>query len=105
MEGRMVDIALTQDMIIRTSIDKLQETGAQQIGILEDALKDYRYEVTTLKIIIRQFGSNQTTSDARGKIGIERGSGPAGKGPDPRCPNCKQSVLTFHKILTSRRVL
>ena len=46
--------------------------------------------ITTLKIIIRQFGSNQTTSDARGKIGIERGSGPAGK---VTCPNCINSQV------------
>ena len=56
---------------------KLQEKGAQHKA-LEEALKDYGYNVTTLPVIIGQFGSQyHTTSDALAKIGVEHG--PASK--------------------------
>ncbi len=80
--------------------EKLQEKGAQHKA-LEEALKDYAYNVTTLPIIIGQSGSQyHTTSDALAKIGIEHG--PASK---VMSKLHEHSVLTFHKILTSRRVL
>ncbi len=80
--------------------EKLQEKGAQHKA-LEEALKDYGYNVTTLLIIIGQSGSQyHTTSDALAKIGVEHG--PANKGMSKLH---KHSVLIFHKILTSRRVL
>ena len=80
--------------------EKLQEKGAQHKA-LEEALKDYGHKVTTLPIIIGQSGSQyHTTSDALAKIGIEHG--PASK---VMCKLHEHSVLTFHKILTSRRVL
>ena len=57
--------------------EKLQEKGAQHKA-LEEALKDYGYNVTTLPIIIGQPGSQyHTTSDALAKIGVEHG--PANK--------------------------
>ena len=57
--------------------EKLQEKGAQHKA-LEEALKDYGYNVSTLPIIIGQSGSQyHTTSDALAKIGIEHG--PASK--------------------------
>ena len=57
--------------------EKLQEKGAQHKA-LEEALKDYAYNVTTLPIIIGQSGSQyHTTSDALAKIGVEHG--PANK--------------------------
>ena len=68
--------------------EKLQEKGAQHKAV-EDALKDYGYNVTTLPIIIGQSGSQYyTTSNTLAKIGIERG--PA-KSMDPQtklCPSC-----------------
>ena len=68
---------------------------------LEEALKDYGYNVSTLPIIIGPSGSQyHTTSDALAKIGIEHG--PASK---VMSKLHEHSVLTFHKILTSRRVL
>ncbi len=80
--------------------EKLQEKGAQHKA-LEEALKDYGYNVTTLPIIIGQSGSQyHTTSDALAKIGVEHG--PANK---VMSKLHEHSVLTFHKILTSRRVL
>ena len=80
--------------------EKLQEKGAQHKA-LEEALKDYGYNVTTLPIIIGQSGSQfHTTSDALAKIGIELG--PASK---VMSKLHEHSVLTFHKILTPRRVL
>ncbi len=73
--------------------EKLQEKGAQH--------KAFGYDVTTLPIIIGQSGSqHHTTSDALAKIGIEHG--PASK---VMSKLHEHSVLTFHKILTSRRVL
>ncbi len=58
---------------------KLQEKRVHvQHKALEEALKDYGYNVTTLPIIITQSGSPyHTTSDALAKIDIEHG--PAGK--------------------------
>ena len=57
--------------------EKLQEKGAQH-KTLEEALKDYGSNVTTLPIIIGQSGSQyHTTSDALAKIGVEHG--PANK--------------------------
>ena len=57
--------------------EKLQEKGAQHKALqlqLEEALKDYGYNVTTLPRIIGQSGSQyHTTSDALAKIGIEHG--------------------------------
>ena len=80
--------------------EKLQEKGAQ-LKALEEALQDYGYNVTTLPIIIRQSGLQfHTTSDALAKIGIEHG--PASK---VMSKLHEHSVLTFHEILTSRRVL
>ncbi len=80
--------------------EKLQEKGAQHKA-LEEALKDYGYKVTTLPIIIGQLGSQyHTTSDALAKIGVEHG--PASK---VMSKLHEHSILTFHKILTSRRVL
>jgi len=77
--------------------EKLQEKGAQHKA-LEEALKDYGYNVTTLPIIIGQSGSQyHTTSDALAKIGVEHG--PASK---VMSKLHEHSVLTFHKILTSR---
>ena len=80
--------------------EKLQEKEAQHEA-LEAALKDYGYNVTTLPIIIGQSGSQyHTTSFALAQIGIEHG--PANK---VMSKLHEHSVLTFHKILTSRRVL
>ncbi len=71
---------------------------------MEEALKDYGYNVTTLPTIIGQFGSQyHTTSDAIAKIGIEHG--PASKFMSKLNEHSVNNVLTFHKILTSRRVL
>jgi len=68
---------------------------------LEEALKDYGYNVTTLPIIIGQSGSQyHTTSDALAKIGVEHG--PANK---VMSKLHEHYVLTFHKILISRTVL
>jgi len=79
--------------------EKLQDKRAQHKA-LEEALKDYGYNVTTLPIIVGQSGSPyHTTSDALAKIGIEHG--PAGK---VMSKLHEHSILTFHKILTSRRV-
>ncbi len=78
--------------------EKLQEKGAQHKALAE-ALKEYGYNVTTLPII-RQSGSQcHTTSDALAKIGVEHGL--ASK---IMSKLHEHSVLTFHKILTSRRV-
>ncbi len=80
--------------------EKLQENEAQHEA-LEEALKDYGYNVTTLPIIIGQSGSQyHTTSFALAKIGIEHG--PASK---VMSKLHEHSVLTFHKVLTSGRVL
>ena len=80
--------------------EKLREKGAQHKA-LEEALKGYVYNVTTLPTIIGQSGSQyHTTSDALAKIGIEHG--PASK---VMSKLHEHSVLTFHKILTPRRVL
>jgi hypothetical protein len=80
--------------------EKLQEKEAKNKA-LEGALQDYGYNVTTLPIIIGQSGSHyHTTSYALAKIGIEHG--PASK---VMSKLYEYSVLTFHKILTSRRVL
>ncbi len=80
--------------------EKLQEKGAQHKA-LEEALKEYGYNVTTLPIIIGQSGSQyHTTSDDLAKIGAEHG--PANK---VMSKLHEHSVLIFHKILTSRRVL
>ncbi len=74
---------------------------AAQHKALEEALKDYGYNVTTLPIIIGQSGSQyHTISDALAKIGIEHGS--ASK---VMSKLYEHSVWTFHKKLTSRRVL
>jgi len=79
---------------------KLQEKEAQHKA-LEGALKDYGYNVTTLPILIGQSGSHYHTSCyALAKIGIEHG--PASK---VMFKLHEHSVLTFNKILTSRRVL
>ena len=79
---------------------RYEEKGAQHKA-LEEALKDYGYNVTTLRIIIGQSGSQyHTTSDALAKIGVEHG--PANK---VMSKLHEHSVLTIHKILTSRRVL
>ncbi len=68
---------------------------------MEEALKDYGYNVTTLLIIIGESSSQyHTTFDALAKIGVEHG--PANK---VMSKLHEHSVLTFHKILTSRRVL
>ncbi len=78
--------------------EKMQEKGAQHKA-LEEALKDYGYNVTTLPIIIGQFGSQyHTTSDVLAKVGIEHGT--ASK---VMSKLHEHSVLTFHKILTFRR--
>ena len=78
--------------------EKLQEKGAQHKA-LEEALKDHGYNVSTMPIIIGQSGSQyHTTSDALAKIGIEHGHA-------SKVMLHEHSVLTFHKILTSRRVL
>ena len=80
--------------------EKLQEKGSQHKA-LEEALKDYGYNVTILPIIIGQSGSQlHTTSDALAKIGIEHGA--ASK---VLSKLHEHSVLTYHKTLTSRRVL
>ena len=79
--------------------EKLQGKGAQHKA-LEEALKEYGYNVTTLPIIIGQSRSQYTTSDALAKIGVEHGL--ASK---VMSKLHEHSVLTFHKILTSRRVL
>ena len=79
--------------------EKLQEKRAQHKA-LEEALKEYGYNVTTLPIIIGQSRSQYTTSDALAKIGVEHGL--ASK---VMSKLHEHSVLTFHKILTSRRVL
>ncbi len=80
--------------------EKLQGKEAQHKA-LEEALKDYGHNVTTLPIIIGQYGSQyHTTSDALAKIGIEHG--PANK---VMSKLHEHFVLTFHKLLTSRRVL
>ncbi len=80
--------------------EKLQKNEAQHEA-LEEALKDYGYNVTTLPIIIGQSGSQyHTTSFALAKIGIEHG--PASK---VMSKLHEHSVLTFHKVLTSGRVL
>ena len=64
-------------------------------------LEDYGHNVTTLPIIIGQSGSQyHTTFHAVAKIGIEHGH--ASKVISKLHAH---SVLTFHKILTSRRVL
>jgi len=80
--------------------EKLQEKGAPHKA-LEEALKDYGYNVTTLPIIIGQSGTQyHTTSDVLARIGIEHG--PASK---VMSKLHEHSVLTLHKILTSRRIL
>ncbi len=80
--------------------EKPQEKEAQHEALM-GALKDYGYNVTTLPILIGQSGSHYHTSCyALAKIGIEHG--PAGK---VMSKLHEHSVLTFHKILTSRRVL
>ena len=80
--------------------EKLQEKEARHEA-LEEALKDYGYNVTTLPVIIGQSGSHDhTTSYALAKIALEHG--PAGK---VLCKLHEHSVQTIHKILTSRRVL
>ena len=83
--------------------EKLHGQRAQHKA-LEEALKDYGYNgynVTTLPIIIGQSGSQyHTTSDALARIGMEHG--PASKVMS-KLHEC--SVLIFHKVLTSRRVL
>ncbi len=80
--------------------EKLQDKGAQHKA-LEEALKDYGYDVITLPRIIGPSGSQyHTTSDALAKIGIEHGH--ASKGTSKLH---EHSVLTFQNILTSRRVL
>ncbi len=80
--------------------EKLQEKGAQHKA-LEEALRDYGYSVTTLPIIIGQSGSQyHTTLAALANFGIEHG--PASK---VMSKLHEHAVLTFHKILTSRRVL
>ncbi len=80
--------------------EKLQEKEAQHTA-LEEALEDYGHNVITLPIIIGQSGSKyHTTFHALAKIGIEHG--PASKVMSKLHAH---SVLTFHKILTSRRVL
>ncbi len=59
--------------------ENLQEKGAQHKAV-EEALKDYGYNVTTLPIIILfgQSGSqHHSKSDALAKIGVEHG--PASK--------------------------
>jgi len=76
--------------------EKLQEKEAQHV-----AWEDYGYNVTTLPIIIGQSVSQyHTTSYTLSKIGIEHGR--AGK---LMFKLREHSVFTFHKILTSRRVL
>ena len=73
--------------------EKLQEKGAQHKA-LEEALKDYSYNITTLPVIIGQSGSQcHTTSDTPAKIGVEHG--PASK---VMSKLHEHSVLTFHKI-------
>ncbi len=68
---------------------------------MEQALKDYGYNVTTLPMIIGQSVSQyDTTSDALARIGIEHG--PASKVMSKLHELC---ALTFQKILTYRRVL
>ena len=68
---------------------------------MEEALKDYGYNVTTLPIIIGQSGSQyHTTFDALANIGVEHG--PANK---VLSKLHEHYVLTFHTILTSSRVL
>jgi len=80
--------------------EKLQEQAAQHKA-LEEALKDYGYNVNTLHTLGGQSETHyHTTSDALAKIGIEHG--PASK---VMSKLHEHSVLTFHKILTSRRVL
>ncbi len=80
--------------------EKLQENKAQHKA-LEEALKDYGCNVTTLPIILGQSGPQyHTTFHALAKIGIEHG--PASKVTSKLH---EHSVLTFHKILTYRRVL
>jgi len=80
--------------------EKLQEKEAQREA-LSGALKDYGYNVTTLPIITGQSGSQyHTTSYALAKIGIEHG--PASK---VMSKLREHSVLTLHKILTSRKDL
>ncbi len=67
---------------------------------MEEALKDYGYNVTTLPVIIGQSGSHDHTTSYALKIGIQHG--PASK---VLYELHEHSVLTFYKILTSRRVL
>jgi len=70
---------------------KLQEKGAQHKA-LEEALKDYGYDVTTLPMIIGQSGSQyHNTSNALAKIGIEHGLAGASK---------VTSKLHEHSVLT-----
>ncbi len=70
---------------------------------MEEALKDYGYNVTTLPIIIGQSGSqHHTTSDALPKICIEHPYGLASK---VMSKLHEHSVLTFHKIMTSKKVV
>ena len=61
--------------------EKLQDKGAQHRA-LEEALKDYGYNLITLPIIIGQSGSQYHTSDALAKFGIEQA--PANK----LCSDC-----------------
>ena len=80
--------------------EKLQGKEAQHEA-LEAAPKDYGYIVTPLPMIIGQSGSQyHTTSFALAQIGVEHG--PTNKVVSKLH---EHSVLTFHKILTSRRVL
>ncbi len=84
---------------------QLQEKGAQHKA-LEEALKDYGYNVSTLPIIIGQFGSQYyTTSDALAKPGRIYHGIEHGATSKVMSKLHEHSVLTFHKILTSRRVL
>ena len=80
--------------------DKLQEKGAQHKA-LDQALKDYSYNVTTLPIIIAQSGSQyHATSDALTKVRIQHG--PTSKVTSKLH---EHFVLTLHKILTFRKLL
>ena len=62
--------------------EQLQEKGAQHKA-LEEALKDYSYNVTTLPIIIGQSSSQyHTTSDTLPKVGMSMDL------QAKLCPNC-----------------
>ena len=80
--------------------EKLQGKETQHAA-LEAALKDCGYNATTLPIIIGQSGSQyHTTSYALVQLVIEHVR--ASKAMSKLHEN---SVVTFHKILTSRRVV